>query len=313
MTLLIRKHGMLSTLQDLGRTGYRRFGINPNGVMDTAAARAINTLLGNDANTPVIEMHFPACEIEFQKACCFAIAGGDLAAELNGISIANWAVHFAGQSSILTFRKRVLGSRAYLAVKGGFHLPKWLGSGSTNLTASRGGLDGRPLRKGDRLDCKESSDVPPRKLSRSLIPRYSRFPTVRVIAGPEFDWLSQVSQTRLAEQSYTISNNSNRMGYRLTAEPLERAVGDEMVSSGVTFGTIQLLPDGQLIVLMADHQTTGGYPRVANVVAADLPLLAQIGTGDGVGFHFVSHEAALEIYLDVEGDFNLLRVGCMFG
>ncbi|HKX83155.1 MAG TPA: KipI antagonist, partial [Pyrinomonadaceae bacterium] len=110
----------------------------------------------------------------------------------------------------------------------------------------------------------------------------------------------------------SISKNSNRMGYCLSGEALQRELFDEMISSGVTFGTIQLLPDGQLIVLMADHQTTGGYPRIANVVAADLPLLAQIGPGDGVSFHMISPTDAEEVYLDLERDFRLLKVGCRF-
>ena len=314
MTLHIRNSGILSTVQDLGRTGYRRFGVNPNGVTDTVATRGINILLGDHENTAVLEMHFPAGEFEFEKSCTFAIGGAEFGTELDGVSISNWQVHEARAGSTLRFAKRILGTRAYLAVSGGFDVGKWLGSSSTNLTAACGGFEGRRIQKGDRIGFTELrvADIG-RKLSRSIIPIYSRFPTARIIAGPEFDWITADSQKLLESESFSISNNSNRMGYRLSGEPLQRVSKEEMVSSAVTFGTIQLLPDGQLIVLMSDHQTTGGYPRIANVIAADLPLLAQIGPSDGVGFHMVTHLGAEEILLDIERDLTLLKIGCMFG
>jgi antagonist of KipI len=313
MTLHIRKPGLLTTVQDLGRTGYRRFGVNTNGVMDIAAARSANILLGNDENAPVLEMHFPAGEFEFVDACCFAIAGADFSAMLSGVPISNWSVHTAGKGSVLQFAARLLGARAYLAVGGGFNVNKWLGSASTNLLAGRGGFAGTQCKKSDRIPFDSSSGIAPRRLGPSMIPRYSRFPTVRIIAGPEFDWLTNESRDRLIRTNYSLLNSSNRMGYRLSGEPLDRIVPDEMLSSAVTFGTIQLLPDGQLIVLMADHQTTGGYPRIANVIAADLPLLAQIGPGDGVGFHIISIADAQTLSDAMERDRRMLRVGCMFG
>ena len=313
MALRIKKPGLLATVQDLGRTGFRRFGINPNGVMDSTAARAINILLDNNEHAAVIEMYFPTGEVEFEKPCCFAIGGAELNAELNGMPISNWSVHSASGGSVLRFRERVVGSRTYLAVRDGFAVDRWLDSSSTNLTARRGGLNGQRLSKDDVIGYKRSTDVPLRRLGPSMIPRYNRFPTVRVIAGPEFEWLTSEAAAHFQKQSYSVSPNSDRMGYRLAGDPLERSTGDEMISSAVAFGTVQLLPDGQLIVLMADHQTTGGYPRIANVIAADLPLLAQIGPGDGVGFHVIAAPAALEVLLDRERDFQLLKVGCMFG
>jgi antagonist of KipI len=313
MTLHIRNSGILSTVQDLGRTGYRRFGVNPNGVTDTIATRGINILLGNNENDPVLEMHFPAGEFEFEKSCAFAVGGAEFSAELDGISISNWQVHISTVGSVLRFTKRILGTRAYLGVRGGFNVSEWFGSSSTNLTAACGGFEGRRIHKGDRIGFTGSRvDDIGRKLSRSIIPIYSRFPTVRIIPGPEFDWLVADSQKLLESESFSISNNSNRMGYRLSGEPLQRISNEEMMSSAVTFGTIQLLPDGQLIVLMSDHQTTGGYPRIANVITADLPLLAQIGPSDGVGFHMITSLEAEEILLDIERDLNLLKIGCMF-
>src|SRR5258708_5147520 len=143
MSILIEKAGLLATVQDLGRTGYRRFGINPNGVMDTAAARLINILLGNDEGEAVLEMHFPAPKIVFETDTVFALGGGDFAPKLDGDHIENWQCCFAEKGSSLVFSEKLLGNRAYLAVRGGFRLEDWLGSSSTNLMAEIGGIDGR--------------------------------------------------------------------------------------------------------------------------------------------------------------------------
>ncbi|HKX82590.1 MAG TPA: hypothetical protein VJL58_00090, partial [Pyrinomonadaceae bacterium] len=160
MTLNIRKPGLLTTVQDLGRFGFRRLGINPNGVMDITAARTINILLGNDENAPVLEMHFPASEFEFEEECFFAIGGADFDAELDDSPIANWSVHSASQGAVLRFTKPVLGNRAYISVRDGFDVEDWLGSSSTNLTAGFGGFGGRQLKKGDRIPVSPSSDIP---------------------------------------------------------------------------------------------------------------------------------------------------------
>lgn len=313
MSLFIQKSGILTTVQDLGRHKYRRFGINPNGVMDTIAARLINILLGNDENEAVLEMHFPAPQIVFEANAIFAIGGGDLTPTLDGKPIENWRCIFVKKGSTLTFAGKRSGNRSYLAVKSGFKVKEWLGSSSTNLAANIGGLDGRKLQTGDRVEIKAKVKRQKAKMgsrvSSSLIPRYSPFPTVRVIAGAEFEAMSKASQKLLLDQDFTISNNSNRMGFRLTGEPITLSKPQELVSAAVNFGTIQLLPDGQLIVLMADQQTAGGYPRIAHIITHDLPLLAQLGANDKVAFHLVSIEHAEELAVDFEKELNFLRVG----
>jgi antagonist of KipI len=135
---------------------------------------------------------------------------------------------------------------------------------------------------------------------------------VRVIAGAEFEMLNRKSQSKLFEQDFTIATNSNRMGYRLNGEPLTLTKPYELVSSAVKFGTLQLLPDGQLIVLMADHQTSGGYPRIAHVITRDLPLLAQLGASDKVAFHLIALEEAEQLAVEFENELNFFRVGCRF-
>ncbi|MDM7923912.1 MAG: biotin-dependent carboxyltransferase family protein [Pyrinomonadaceae bacterium] len=310
MSLIIRKPGILSTVQDLGRFGMRRFGINPGGAMDPAAVRLINSLLGNDENAAVLEMHFPAAEIEFDAATSFAIGGANFAAELDGRPVSNWFVHEAGAGSTLRFTSKVKGNRTYLAVAGGIAVEQWLGSSSTNLTAMMGGHEGRAIRAGDKLLTKGDRVLElSAGVSRTLIPIYSSFPTVRIVKGAEYDRLTAKSELDLTHEGFSVTAESNRMGFRLSGETLHLLGKKEMVSSAVSFGTIQLLPDGQLIVLMADHQTTGGYPRLGHVLSVDLPLVGQLGPGDGVGFHIVSLEEAEMLVEEFERDLKLLKLG----
>ncbi len=317
MSLLLEKPGILTTVQDLGRQGYRRFGINPGGVMDRCAARLINILLGNDENDAVLEMHFSAAQMVFESDAIFALGGADLGAEIDGEPLDNWRPIFAPKNSTLTFSRKNTGHRAYLAVKGGLKLEKWLGSSGTNLTACIGGVDGQKLIAGDRLGLLQTHNRPQRDISHvqvspSLIPYYSRFPTVRVMAGAEYELLSGPWRELFTGQDYSISNASDRMGFRLSGEPISLHQPLELLSSAVDFGTIQLLPDGQLIVLMADHQTTGGYPRIAHVVSQDLPLMSQLGPGDKVGFHLIQHAEAEQLAVDFESELRFFRVGCKF-
>ena len=312
MSLLINKPGILTSIQDLGRTGHRALGINPSGVMDRTAAVLINTLLGNSRNEAVLELHFPAGEIQFETECSFAVGGADLGPLLNGIEIANGTAVAASAGDVLTFTGPRLGARSYLSVAGGFMVEEWLGGKSTNLIAGVGGFGGRSLAKGDRIEFACPRVTPKRSIGPSLIPRYSPFPTVRVIAGAEFDLLTAKSEQDLLGAGFTLTSSVDRMGYRLKGPGLHLLHAKEMVSAAVTFGTVQLLPDGQLIVLMADHQTSGGYPRVANVIGPDLPLLAQLCPGDGVSFHLVDIGEAEREALDFERQLAFLRVGVGF-
>ena len=316
MSILFKKAGILTTVQDLGRSGFRRFGINPNGAMDRCAVRLINILLGNDENAAVLEMHFPAAEIVFEEAAKFALGGADFGAKLNAKPIENRRIHYAEKGSTLKFTQKIFGSRAYLAIRHGFKVKFWLNSASTNLTANIGGFEGRKINPGDRIFFNEirnpKSKIQNQMISNSLIPHYSKFPTVRVVAGAEFDELTTESRENLLTETFTISQNSDRMGFRLQSKPLFLINPQELVSSAVNFGTIQLLPDGQIIVLMADHQTSGGYPRLANVIPTDLPLLAQLGANEKVAFHLITIEEAENLTIKFEKDLNLLKTAVKF-
>jgi antagonist of KipI len=312
MSIVVQKSGILSTVQDLGRTGFRRFGINPNGAMDKTAARLINILLGNDESAAILEMHFPAPVLRFETAGTVALGGADFAAVLDGETVENWRPVSIEKNQTLKFTKKITGNRAYLSVKGGFAINEWLGSASTNLVAHIGGF-GRSLTKDDKLNFKaQFADEPQKanyKISKNLIPHYSSHPTLRIVAGAEFERLTAPSKQILLDQSFRISNDSNRMGFRVSGEPLFLNDKIELVSSAVDFGTIQSLPDGQMIILMADHQTSGGYPRIGHVITTDLPILAQLGATDKVNFQLISLAEAERLTLDFERDLNLLRIG----
>lgn len=301
MTIHIRKPGIFTTVQNLGRHGHRSLGVNPGGAMDRAAVRLINALLGNEEDAAVLEMHFPATEIVFESATHFALGGANFGADLDGNEVKNWRSVRAEAGSILKFRERIKGNRGYVAVAGGFAFERSLGSQSARLdTATR--LETKPSEQrnfiGDTI-----------RASTSLIPIYSRFPTVRVIDGPEAYLLTAESNRFFFDRQFTVLPASNRMGFRFVGEPLFFSEPFELVSSAVCFGTVQLLPDGQLIVLMADHQTTGGYPRIANVVSVDLPLLAQLGPGDKVAFHKIDVSEAEELAMQFERDLAMMKLG----
>jgi antagonist of KipI len=308
MSILFLKSGILTTLQDLGRNGWRRFGVNPNGAMDRSAARLVNILLGGDEAEAVLEMHFPAPVLRFESDAVIALGGADFAARLNDTEIENWRPVFAQKNDVLTFPERKSGARIYLSVAGGFQTEKWLDSASANLKAGIG----RNFQKDDRLIFKNpkpktQNPKPNYKISDALVPRYSRFPTVRVTAGAEFENLTAFSTETFLKNSFAVAPESDRMGFRLRGEPLYLLDSREMISSAVGFGTIQLLPDGQLIILMADHQTTGGYPRLAHVAEIDLPLVAQLNPGDKIYLKMISESEAEDLIFERERDFNWLK------
>ncbi len=316
MSILIQRPGILTTVQDLGRLGSRRFGINPGGVMDPAAARLINIVLGNIDSEAVLEIHFPAPQIIFEKEGVAAIGGADFLPHLDGEPLQTWQVFRANPGAILTFAGKGSGNRAYLAVKGGVEIERWLGSSSTNLIAGRGGFSGRRLEANDRIDfisfALDNLDSTATRISPWIIPPYNSSPTVRVIPGAEFQNLSDQSREIFLNRQFEVSSKSDRMGFRLIGQAVELSDRSEMISSAVSFGTIQALPDNQLIILMADHQTTGGYPRLAHVISRDLPLIGQLGPGDKVAFQLVTLDTAEKLYLEFERNLKFLGAGSKF-
>jgi len=280
--------------------------------MDRSAVRIINVLLGNPQDLPALELHFPAGAVRFTERCLFTLGGADFSAELDEQPIENWRIYAADPAQSLRFKKRTKGNRCYLAVNGGLtSLPTDQELQPDDLTTNR-------LHKGDRLFRKLNETLPDvqlygQRVSSSMLPRYSPFPTIRFLPGGEFERLGDSNKRLMLESSFEVSADSNRMGFRLNGPELALANPIELVSAAVNFGTMQLLPDGQMIVLMADHQTSGGYPRIGNIISADLPLLGQLGAGDKVAFTPTSIDDAERAALALEFDLCRLKIGVRFG
>lgn len=317
MSIQVQKPGLLDTLQDRGRYGYQQLGINPGGAMDQVAMRIANMLVGNDPATVVLEMHFPAAVLLFETTTLIALSGADFSPEVEGREVPLHQPVLVKKGAVLQCKKQKKGARMYLAVAGGFESEEWLHSASTQLQVKAGGFAGRALQKQDSLLPKHANlySLPePSQVFETLPWRagiggsYHDGP-IRCIAGNELD---DNSRQLLTDSLFLITRESNRMGYRLQGPALHTNLSGELVSTAVTRGTIQLLPDGQLIVLMADHQTTGGYPRMAHVISADLPVLAQKQAGEEFGLQLVSVTEAEKILLEQEMNLQQLQNACNF-
>jgi len=321
MSLKVIKAGILDTIQDMGRYKYQYLGINPGGVMDRFAASIVNILVGNSMNEAVLEMHFPAAAFLIEQPTIIAIGGADFFSTINGEPVPLWHPILINKNSVLQFEQLRSGARCYLAVKNGLQADKWLGSYSTHLKANTGGYKGRALRKDDAINFKRQSN-------------YSRFfsekdsivlpwqadikwtgdqnDKIFIIAGNEWKMLDNASQYHFLNQPFTVSPVSDKMGYRMRGANLTTNNGFELISSAVSFGTIQLLPDGQLIILMADHQTAGGYPRIAHVITAHLPVLAQSRAGAKINFSMTDIETAEKLLMLQQQHLLQLQNACTF-
>jgi KipI family sensor histidine kinase inhibitor len=289
--------GILSTLQDLGRTGYRRLGVSPGGAMDPLALRLANRLAGNPESVACLEVTLPGLQLDVLRDNLFAITGADLSAFLDDEPASLWQSQFVRAGQRLSFRKRVRGSRAYLAISGGFQADSVLGSCSTDLRNCWGGFQGRTLRKGDILFAQESpteqSGFAIRATQPSVFSEYGTPFLLRVLPGPQISCVGSTMQ-RLFSEEFRVHPNSNRMGYRFDGPPLQVSP-TEIISEPAPRGSIQVLPNGELILLMADHQTVGGYPKIAVLISADFPKAAQLAPGHRVQFQAVDLEEAHRI------------------
>jgi antagonist of KipI len=293
--LTVRKPGLLTTIQDLGRPHAMPAGVPSGGAMDRFAHRAANLLLGNEERAATLECTVSGPELVALQPCQVAITGADFAPQVNGSAAPTWTSLSLNPGDQLNFAGRRWGARAYIAVAGGIAGDRWLGSSGTYLLAERGGMHGRALAAGDVISVPEdrASSGAFRELGQNLRPDYADH-TLHAIAGPHLDRLAVESRQAFFGSAYTVGRDSNRMGYRLEGPVLD-ASGDELLSFGLVAGAIQVPAGGQPILLMADHGTAGGYPVVATVVGADMPVAAQLLPGDELTFVEVSIEAALRL------------------
>ncbi len=290
--------GLLTTVQDGGRLGWARYGIPPSGPLDRAAFRAANALVGNPLDAAALEITLTGPTLRLMRESLIAVCGASFDLWLNDLSVPTWHAIYVRPGQYLRFGVRRSGARAVLAISGGIALPPFLGSQSTYLTGSFGGLEGRPLRAGDRLPLGEPYIAnlyarAGRVWPRGQRPAYTSRPTLRVILGPQDDAFTEEGVRTFLNYAYTITPQTDRMGMRLRGPRIAHRDQTGIVSDGVVTGSIQVTPDGQPIVMLADHQTTGGYPKIATILQDDLPLLAQCLPGDTVRFRALAWEDAV--------------------
>ena len=307
MTLHVVRAGLHTTVQDLGRPGWQHAGVPEGGAMDTLALRLANLLVGNAEGAAALEVTLDGPTLRLGRAATIAIGGADLDARVDDVPLRPWQARRVRAGAQLTFGAPVSGCRAYLAVDGGIAVPVVLGSRSTYVRAAIGGLDGRALRRDDVIPLGPAATITrTRRLARELEPAYRD--TLRMTPGPQLDALTRNARARLFDVPFTISARSDRMGFRLEGSALALLTPIEPRSAGVAFGTVQLPPDGTPIILMADRQTTGGYPRLGEIATVDLPSLAQRRPGDRVRLTYVSLAEAQRQYLARERALRAHRI-----
>ncbi|WP_316818829.1 biotin-dependent carboxyltransferase family protein [Pedobacter nyackensis] len=315
MGIKVIKGGMLTTVQDLGRNGYRKDGIIVSGAMDTLALQIGNMLLGNHVAEAGLECTLLGPKLFFETDQLIAITGGDLSPTVDGLPVKMWRPLFIPKGATLSFGAAVKGCRSYLTVFGGFDLPEVLGSYATYLKAGFGGYKGRALKNDDELLFKkvyeDKGDTFKWSADLKLYPDLDDH-EIRAMKGPEFDLFTSQSTAGLFNSNYLISKSADRMGYRLEGELLQTIKPKEMLSSAVAFGTVQVTPDGGAILLMADHQTTGGYPRILQVITADLSKLAQMQSGQQIRFKLVTIGDARKALLQRENQLKQLKQALTF-
>jgi antagonist of KipI len=284
--------GLLTTVQDLGRRGYTHLGLSPAGAADSVSFRIANLLAGNEANAPALEITLIGPTLEFETAATIAISGHGTTVSLP----INQAFEVAAGTRLMVGPLSA-GARAYLSVRGGFKVPQVMNSCATFLPAKIGGFDGRALRSGDKLAIGDRIQSGPRKLSSSfsyanLLPPDG---PIRVTPSLQSDWFDHETIGRFYQQPFTVTDQSNRSGLRLAGEPTPSTGHGELLTEGIALGAVQVPPDGQPIVLFVDQQTTGGYPKIANVISADIPRIGQLRPRDEIKFQSVSLVQAAEL------------------
>ncbi|MGI6574278.1 MAG: biotin-dependent carboxyltransferase family protein [bacterium] len=291
--------GIFTTVQDRGRYGYRAYGIPVAGAMDQYAFRVANLLVGNSQDAAALEITLPGLQLKVLAQTVVAITGANLGGVLNGKELPCWQAVSVKAGDEIRFTKLHSGCRSYLAVAGGIDVPLVLGSRSTYVRGRLGGLNGRRIQAGDCLFAPEPTQKNWARVDRQVplayIPSYERSITLRVLMGPQADYFASAGQETFLTGEYVVSQDTDRMGARLIGTKIEHADKADIVSDGVPHGAIQVPGNGQPIIMLADSQTVGGYPKIATVVSADWYKLGQVIPGDKISFTTISYQAAIEL------------------
>lgn len=313
--------GIQSLIQDLGRTHYQQYGVIVSGAMDCYALRTANLLVGNAEDEAGVEITFGKTSLLFHDERVIAITGGHLKPKLNGTSLTMNRPYKVKKNDILTFKTPAFGLRAYLAISGGIAIEKVLGSKSTYEKAGLGGWKGRILKRADEIPLGQIQPLQQRFMSFEKTVNWSantqafyswqeEIIPIHALVGLDYHLFEPDSLLQFEQLTYTISSQSNRMGYHLeNASSINLDEQKEILSEAVSFGTVQVPPSGQPMILMADAQTVGGYPKVAQVIASDFSRLAQALPGQKIQFKFIDLETAQEKFFEYEKYIRNIKSG----
>jgi antagonist of KipI len=300
----VRSAGLLTTIQDLGRPGYGTSGISPSGAADPIALRVANLLVGNEPGAPALEMTMVGGRFHFTQAEVIAVTGA---------TAMTWEARTVKAGETVDVGRAEGGARLYLAVRGGFDVPRWLGSASAHLMS---GLGGGALKRGDVLRARSDGGATPLpfgglpQIRLEAMARLRARKTLRVTHGPQADWFADVDRARMVDSEYVVTQRSDRLGIRLEGPALLSAQGRPMITEGVPLGAVQVPANGHPIILFVEQQTTGGYPKIGNVISADFGSVGQLRPGDTARFEWVSTGTARALFLEQEW---LLRPEVLFG
>jgi antagonist of KipI len=297
----VQTPGLLTTVQDLGREGFGPLGISPSGAADPISLRLGNRLVRNIEGAAGLEMTLLGGTFLFPDGAILALTGSDFGATLDGAAVDPGTSIEVGPDQTLRLAATRSGARGYLCVQGGIAVKPFLGSASTHVLSGLGGFEGRPLRKGDVLHIGPATGpFRKRTIAPLLLKHLSTRNALRVTNGPQVDWFPESSLRSFYAGSYRVGEQSNRMGLRLEGIPIAQHAGRQMITEGVSLGAVQV-PDGGLpIILCVEQQTTGGYPKIANVISADLHRVGQLRPRDEVRFELVTFEAARSLLMEQE-------------
>ncbi len=298
--------GLFTTVQDLGRPGFGVMAVSASGAADTIALRLGNRLVGNEESAAGLEMTLVGGTFRFPHGGVVALTGSDFNATLDGMPIAVWTTLNVRPGHTLAMNATRSGARGYLCVQGGIAVEPFLSSASTHALSGLGGFEGRALKKGDVLNVGglrgvgETTSYQKRAIAREILRRLMPGRVLRVTAGPQGDWFTESSRRAFYENAFRVAEESNRMGLRLEGTSIAAPVGREMITEGVSLGAIQVPASGQPIILFVEQQTTGGYPKIANVISADLHAVGQLRPRDEIRFELVEMETARSLLKEQE-------------
>jgi biotin-dependent carboxylase-like uncharacterized protein len=300
-TIHVQAPGFFTTVQDLGREGFGPLGVSPSGSADPISLRLGNRLVGNPDGAAALEMTLLGGAFLFPDGAILALSGSDFGAKLDDVPVDPWISLEARPGQTLRLGPSRSGARAYLCVQGGISVKPFLGSASTHTLTGLGGFEGRPLRKDDLLNIASVSQPHrKRRVSLHMLSRLLPRKTMRCTRGPQSEWFPESSQYLFYSSPYIIAEDSNRMGLRLQGPSIPVSSGAHMITEGVSLGAIQVPGGGSPIILFVEQQTTGGYPKIANIISADLPRVGQLRPRDEIHFERVTLEVARSLLREQE-------------